>query len=96
MGLRLTRARSTRTIEELGQWLVAAAPDGAAVQVAVAAAQGSNRGDGGWCRKAAVTLAQCSGDAGPARARLEVAQGSGINWGRGIEMKSFDPPPWFK
>ena len=45
--------------------------------MAAAPAQGSNRGDGGWCRQATVTLAQCSGDAGPAGARaamVSVAQ----------------------
>ena len=46
---RWTRAQSTRTTEEPGQWLVAAAPARAVVQVAAALAQGSNRGDGGWC-----------------------------------------------
>ena len=59
---RWTRAQSTRTTEEPGQWLAGAAPAGAAVQmaavqVAATPAQGSNRGDGGWCRQAVVTLA---------------------------------------
>ena len=49
--------------------LAGAAVQMAAMQVAVAPAQGSNRGDGGWCRQATVTLAQCFGDAGPAGAR---------------------------
>ena len=52
---------------------MAAAPAGAAVQVAAAPAQGSNRGDGGWCRPA-LTLAQCFGDAGPAGARAAMVR----------------------
>ena len=58
---------------------MAAAPAGEAVQMAVvqvaaAPAQGSNRGDGGWFRQAAMTLAQCFGDAGPAGARAAMVR----------------------
>ena len=70
---------------------MAAAPAGAAVQVAAAPTQGFNRGDGGWCRQAAVTLAQCSGDASLVGAWLEEAQGSNVQAGQNQGSATREP-----
>ena len=47
MGLRWIRARSTHTKEEPGQWLVVAAPAGAAVRAHKEAAEADGSGDNG-------------------------------------------------